>query len=230
MAYIVQNVSLADQRIQLGAEELIRGLDFGTNWGKVRIGMRVAVQANSSFTGLDFAVGVCQGNKGYTATDTVDAVGARTGAIANPMSVTWTYNANGYVSHNFVGPFVFRKVGSQIVSSTFGGSYAAYMAAQPNVNTVRTGYYVDITKSAGAITVSTWRPASAIPAQTDCSRYAHLVNMETENAISVAGQGYNTDGLVLSIGGSQAWDSLFVSWSRLMPVIEINDLTVLRYY
>lgn len=235
MAYIVQNLSLADQRIQLGAEEIVRAMEIGTNWTKIRIGMRLCFLGNATFNGGDFSVGVCQGDKGKTAVDTTDAVGIQCGSVTNPMSVIWTYSVNlptyAYFQHNYFGAHAFRKVGNQLTNSVAGGGSVAEFVATPFVNTNRCGYYVDITKSPGSLVIANWAAGSASPAMVDVSRYAHLVNMESENAISISGQAYNSNGIVLtSVGGNYAWDSVFVTWNRSMPVIEVNDLTVVRYY
>jgi hypothetical protein len=235
MAYIVQNLSLADQRIQLGAEEIVRAMEIGTNWTKIRIGMRLCMVGSATFAGGDLSVGVCQGNKGKTPVDTTDAVGIQCGAVTNPMSLTWTYSISlptyAYFQHNFAGAHAFRKVGNQLANSLVGGSYVSMFVATPFLNTNRCGFYVDITKSGSGLVISNWSANSASPVMADVSRYAHLVNMESENAISVSGQAYNANGITLTtVGGSFAWDSVFVTWNRSMPVIEINDLTVVRYY
>jgi hypothetical protein len=235
MAYIVQNLTLVDQRIQLGAEEIVRAMEIGTNWTKIRIGMRLCLPSSASFTGLDFSVGVCQGSKGKTPVDTVDAVGIQVGGNSNPMSLLWTYAVSlptyGYFTHNYSGAHAFRKVGNQLTNSVTGGGYVTYIVAPPFLNTNRSAYYVDITKSPGSLVISNWQPPSGNPVMADVSRYAHLVNMESENAITVSGQSYQANSIVLnSVGGSFAWGSVFLTWNRSMPVVEINDLTVLRYY
>lgn len=235
MAYIVQNLSLADQRIQLGAEEIVRAMEIGTNWTKIRIGMRLCVLSSAGFTGLDFSVGVCQGNKGKSPVDTTDAVGIQAGGVTNPMNLTWTYSISlptyAYITHNFSGAHAFRKVGNQLANSLVGGGTVTYIITAPFLNTNRSAYYVDITKSPGSLVISNWQPPSMNPVMTDVSRYAHLVNMESENAISISGQSYQANGITLtSVGGSFAWDSVFVNWNRSLPVVEINDLTVVRYY
>jgi hypothetical protein len=234
MAYIVQNLTLADQRIQLGAEEIVRAMEIGTNWTKIRIGMRLGLLGNATFSGADLSVGVCVGNKGKTPIDTTDAVGVQCGANANPMSLVWTYSLNyptyAYFSHNFTGANAFRKVGPAITNQV-GGGYVTYVVAPPFLNSNRTGYYVDIYKGVGSLTFASWAPSNATVVMIDVSRYSHLVNMESESAISVGGQSYNANSVVLnSVGGNFNWDSVFISWNRSIPVIEINDVTVVRFY
>lgn len=235
MPFIVFNQSLLDGRIQLGAEEIIRSMALGTTWMKLRLGVRLAVQAGAGTSGYsDLWMGLCQGPNGWTSSNTVDAVAMHPGSVYG-SGATLAYNASGYVATNNQ-VYIARKVGTAIVAGQFeaiGGNQSTFLVASPLVNTVRSAFYADFIKSAGNITITSWVPGTAAMGMLDVSRYQHLSNMENEAAPGVGGTTWISSGAqsTLAIPGSaQLWDTVLVSWSRSTPVIEIDDITVVRFY
>jgi hypothetical protein len=227
MAYIVQNLLAQDVRLQLGAEELIRPMNFGSQWMKVRIGVRFFVQGGSAFNGGSMYGGVCQGNKGYSAVDCTDVLVAAMGNVP-PPSQAWAWSGGLFTVNS--GVVVYRKVGAVHTSSGATGSYPVTLAAQPNTNILNCVYW-DFTKlTASTIKCSQWAPYST-SGSTNMTRYLHLASLENEAAPGPVTGYYENPVNSLNVSGSpMLWDNVFVGWTRTCPVLEIHDITVLRFY
>ena len=231
MPYIVQNLLAGDTRLQLGAEEITRPIGFGSQWTKIRIGVRMACLVGSTFAGPGFYCGVCVGSKGFKAIDCTDAVGAWLGTV-NPMDTqTYTYNAQGYTTAFGVGSAKFRKVGASITAvSNIAGSYNFSIVAYPLTNTNYSGFYLDILRLSPTLTrLSSWGQSSNA-AIYNLTRSQHLANMENEQTLTASGQALTPSGDENIATTNAAWDTVFVGWGRSVPVLEIRDLTVLRIY
>ena len=231
MPFISQNFLAGDTRLQLGAEEITRPLAFGSHWTKIRIGMRIAFLGGTSFTGGAFSGGVCLGSKGFSAVDCTDAVGAWMGTAANPYTQTWTYLANyGITTNTNPGITGFRKVGPAITSTATGGSYISF-CAYTITNTNYSAHYWDITRaSATTATVSVWNPGNTTYSNINVTLANHMTNMESENTVVAVASNYAQNFATGIVTTNAAWDNIFISWSRLIPVIEIRDLSVIRFY
>lgn len=227
MAYIVQNVFQSDLRLQLGAEEIVRAMNFGIQWTKVRIGVRFFVQGGSAFTGGSFYGGVCQGSKGYSAVDCTDVLCASFGSTGMP-TVGWGWSGGLFTVNS--GVYVVRKVGAVHTAAGSTGSYPVTLAAQPNTNILNCVYW-DFTKlTASTFKCSQWAPYST-SASTNMTRYLHLSSMENENQPGPPTTYYeNPVNSISASGSSMLWDHVFVGWTRTCPVLEIHDITVLRFY
>jgi hypothetical protein len=229
MAYIVQNLLVPDTRLQLGCEEILRTMNFGIQWTKVRLGIRFFVQGGSAFNGGSLYGGVCQGNKGYSAVDCTDVLAAWFGASSNMPSVGWIYGTNTFTVNSGVN-FV-RKVGAVWTANQATGSYPVTLAAQPATNVLNSVYW-DFTKlSASTVQCSQWAPYST-SASVNMTRYNHLASMENELSPGTFSSAYyqNTTPAMSVAGSSQLWDTVFVGWGRTCPNVEIHDITVLRFY
>ena len=242
MPYIVQNLTALDLRLQLGAEELIRPISFGSQWGRIRIGVRlVFLYGNSSpspqigFTGGTFYGGVCVGSAGFSSPNCVDAVGCWYGGTTTPATQPWFYTfaagAYGLVSTNSnPGVYYFRKTGSAITGTGAGGYL--YTVAHPYASTNYCGAYWDITRtSPTSTTLDHWCScASTAVAMANMTRANHISNMESEGTPTASGISYNHQGSTAITTTNAPWDTVFVGWQRSVPVIEIRDLMVLRFY
>lgn len=231
MAFIVFSQSLLDGRIQLGAEEITRPLAFGTNWNRIRIGIRWAFLTQGSI-GLwsDFLLGVCQGPKGFTSLNPLDVITTHPGYTGLGVA-QWSYSA-GVLNNSNTAFNAYKKIGptiSQIATSAQPTN--VYAPAFPLVNSVRSAYYIDITKYAGGVGFNMWAPATIATASSDLNRYLHLANMENDGTPSCPAGAFSLCYISNTpIVSNQLWDTVQLSWSRSMPVIEINDITVIRFY
>jgi len=235
MPFIIQGFG-SEQRVQLGADEIIRPMAWGTNWAKIRIGMRIAINTQQTFANAAFIVGVCQGNTaGWTSTSTTDAIGISQGNIfTNIYNTSWGYfSAFGGVNIGGTsGICCGRKVGANYTSNTAVNTASIYCAAQPLMGAARSIFLVDISKNFnGTISATTWGLDLSSVSQ-DCSRFWLLYQMENETAPKTpANSGLTSNGAAsLSVAGSLAWDNVFISWSRSVPIMEVCDVTVVRYY
>lgn len=233
MAYIVYNSSLLDSRIQLSAEEITRPIAFGTNWVKARVGVRLIIQATQSISNYgDLWIGLCQGPYGMLTNNTVDAVAAHPGAnLGASASMTWASGSVATTSNCYIA----RKVGASLVAgqgSNLFGNPSTYLVASPAVNTTRSAFYVDFVKSTSLMTMTLWAPTTTTAVSFDIPRYQHLANMENEGGPGYAGVSFNYNYAATSFAtaATQPWDTVCVSWTRTQPVIEIDDITVVRYY
>lgn len=137
-----------DKRISLtGSQPMVRVMNIGSDWTKLRIGMRLAV--NSSGLNLDgatqLALGVCAG----TASPYGDPV-STTHFIGWRRAVsTWTYNAGPPAYFSSSGGFnLIKKVGITVTSNP-GTEYAqAIISADP---TVMQGVVIQLMKFGGTM-------------------------------------------------------------------------------
>jgi hypothetical protein len=229
MAWIVQQFT-SDRGIQLGCEDLVRKLPWGTNWTKMRIGCRVATNGVNSIPDPNYApvprMGICTGSTAYIG-NTTDAVWWQ--PIAN-----WSANLLGSNPYQYYHPngsainnAFFQKVGDNVgyqVNKYSGGS----MIWSANPTGWRTGWFVDFVKSSSSVTNSSFYGPSNVQL-VDCTRGNFLASMEYETtpwnttAISV-----NTQ--TLPYRNFSDWDSVHLGWCRSSPTTVFFDLCVVRFY
>jgi len=225
-------------RLQLGREEVIRPLAMGTNWQKIRIGVRLCISDAFRGTGLGtpfgfgLGLGVCQGSTTSFLADTVtDWIGggalgqtaAPSGSLVFAASTPNTFALNGG------RPNALWKVGSTytftaedsaqqfFVGSGTGGAYAGQFMSQ---------MYLDITKGSPNYTIQLWYNSTAGAAQTNITNTAFLTNMEnqaTPTGMQPAGA------KSLAYIGAGLFDCLSIVNFKSWPNTEIDSLAVVRY-
>lgn len=227
MAFIVYDL---DRGVQLGAESLIRPFAFGTNWQKIRVGILCSV--NATIQTLDSSInaprlGICTGNKADLDPNPTDVIympffppSPSAWTIGGVSPVLWVYPAGG------TGTSASQKVGSttNIIGSVTTSAQALSLSPY-----VRCPMFVDITKGTvgnATITVGMWT-AQNTTAAIDRSSGEFLAAME---AASPA----NTDEDLISSGTlplrtAKDWDSMFVTWSRSIPTLNIYQMAVVRF-
>lgn len=225
MADLVQ--SLSDQRIQLGAEEIIRPMRFGSNWIKLRIGMRLSFNGIARLANGYFVVGVCQGSSassGFTAASPTDYWGVSFG----PGPTDFVYNLGSpqnYYFTNSGNPTLYHRLGTTSTNTNFGAA-SSYHSAAP----ARSIYMVTFTKTGGNIVAVPSNPAN-LSSVADATQ-AQLLNMMDDDAGSGWSAIYtNMNSWTLTLaqgGGGQAMDSVSIYWNHSTPTVEISDLCVVK--
>jgi hypothetical protein len=241
MAFIVQRLTLSN-RLQLAKEDMIRPLSFGTNWNSLRIAVLIQINHATSWqtaTGYPFlALGVCLGNSPIFAGDTtVDAFGwgaGNTGPTWTSGLVTWSATYNSFASPAGGGT-AFQKIGSSIVASNpvTGSGYTLQMGgmSSPGGTTYlnRTPIYLDITRGYPATpamnnyTLLCNAPYSNQGVDLDPGTFYDRLQTSTLTGTQIQ---YNS---TLTVTGNMLWDSVFFSWPRLTPTVEIVELAVVRW-
>jgi hypothetical protein len=232
MAFITETI-VGDHRIQLGSEDLVRQMGFGSNWQKIRIGMRLAVYDTiGDLSATSLVIGVCQGvSNAFTSVNCTDFIG---GCIPGPFdgAVTWTRTAGAPVSYVIANGYchAIKKTGAAFPSTGAGTAVqganpqARYFSAMPGSS--HTTVLCDITKGTTyGVVIGT---SSTIA---DVTRAAFLLQMENEatpavmNSMSLVSYGSS-----IAYSGAGLFDSVNIRWARSTPTIEISDLTVVRFY
>ena len=143
MAFIVDLFSTrTDKAIQIGNEEILRPLSIGTNWQKIRVGIRIGLYGPAQvITGCFIGFGVCTGNNGWKGNNVQEWIGAGFGNLIESSIYTYVIASPPYYTNGGISmPGVTRLNGVTTVRT--GASQTGYLAA--NVATTRTMYFVDI--------------------------------------------------------------------------------------
>ena len=227
MAAIVETV-VGDRTIQLGNEEFVRKMKIGMAWGKVRVGVRWALNGTGgNIANASFLIGLCSGTTNtFYSGNTTGYFGVH---FAQVYPSTWANNTTYYSTGASNGLAIYR-VGASTTNSALG--WGASQANIP-VNPLRGIWYADFEKSAsagglGSEGVTAWWQ-SAAQAATDHSQYEMWRGMETETAITGA---TNTNGKATTSypGDITTLDTVSIRWSHTTPTVEISDVMVTRFY
>lgn len=223
MAWITQNnvATYPDVGLQLGAEELVLPMPFGSDWTQMRIAIHYSILIQSAINqaAATLRFGVCCGNLGYSVSNT-------TGWLGSQISLT-SYNAGspGYWSTaNCYGVWKVNTSTAQDISA---------------VNTfclprwpVRGIHLFDIAKSPSELAATGHALALRYTA-------AASGNTDTTSATFIeAARNYTTPGAYFILAGSvgpvtdypgpTTFDTLSVVWNRCFPVLEVYELAVYR--
>lgn len=221
MAEIVETLA-ADRRLRLYNEDFARKLGIGTAWTKLRIGIRLSVQATSAANASRLAFGVCQGDTlTFKNVATTDFIG---GLFGGTVSNTYAFNAGPptYISTGAMGAI--NRIGNTntIVSP---GSATAVITATPSVRSL---LFVEIEKNFTNNKVLCYG-TNPTGAATDATLAQLMTYMEADvpsnNAII---QVFILSNIPYS--GAGLWDTLNISWNNAIQPIEISDIIVMRIY
>lgn len=204
----------SDRRLELGAAEAVRAPVYLDDWTTIRIGLQISMNAVASniVSTPVLAFGVCNGNTNVLAAATADhVVGIR------PNQATWTYNA-GPPSYFAVGSSAawqqFKKIGT-VVSTVNTPNIAKYIS---NTTTVRTGWFLEITKGSPNYTFRVAHPVSAAASQSDVTDTEFVTIMELSTLVDIGTVKTNYNSVVsTSLAVSEAdgvLDHIFVYWDR----------------
>lgn len=222
MAWLYQ-ANTSTKGIQMGNEEWSHRMSIGTNWTKLRIGVRIAVPTVQGFDGPvtgSFILGVTQGTqnvfKSPTCTEFMGFV------LGNVSTSSWSYGVNGtgYVFNP--RPVVINKL-EGVVTVRNTGSANYYISAN---NNVRTMAFVDITKnSATNYTIAPFLPGNTTQAVADNGLTNFIWSMESNttplncNTVVTGTFDYTGPGLM---------DSIYFGWERSVPPITLFDIAACR--
>jgi len=233
------------RRFQMGREEILHPLPFGTNWVSLRIGIRYSINDSARSTS-----GYAGGNWGYclylgvqegittrflddTVTDWIG--GGNIGNTAQPNGNFNSYTAGspGYYQNGAGGrPNALWK---RTTTHTFGSesSVSVYFTGSGENGAVSglgpqyfCGSYVDITKGSPNYTISPYYCNSAANAQANLTETAFLANMESGATPTFTA---SAAGKTIAYTGSGLFDTLSVVCTRYWPSTEIGSLAVVRY-
>lgn len=206
-------------------------MPWGTNWNKLRVGCRVAVNGYSTIPATSLPsgnvplVGVCTGPESWASSVCVDAL-AWEGLNADNAAYSGTppnvfYDKAGG-SHNGCAR---QKIGT---GDNYLGTYTTVRFCwSANPTALRTPLFLDVTKaSATQATVTVWC-ANNTQVLSDCSRSQFLATIENENAPSNMTSYTQTYTLVRQV---KDWDSVFFYWGHAVPTAVFYDMTAVRFY
>jgi hypothetical protein len=223
MAFIVDLYSTrTDKAIQIGNEEILRPMSIGTNWQKIRIGIRLGIFGPAAnITGCFIGYGVCTGNNGWKGNNIQEWVGGGFGNLIEASVYTYVIATPPYYTSGGVSQPGLTRINGVTTVRT-GSSTTNYLPA--NALTTRTAFYVDITKGT-PYSVTTYNPGSIANAQTDFTQSLFLQGMETDgtptNQVSNGSGTWTHPGLGLM-------DTVSVHWNRSAPALNIFDIAVAR--
>ncbi len=238
MAFIVEQYT-GDQGIQIGVEDVIRPFSFGTNWQKVRIGCRIALNGTGSLGDASLygvassggpRLGVCTGSLGPLASSTTDAVFGVCWAsfdvvIAGVAPLTYYRLSSGSALNLFRA---FQRVNT--TTTTFGGSSLTTPAISANPTALRTNYFIDFTKGTvgnSTIAMTLWY-MTTVNVVSDRTQGDFLAAMENEASPSLM-TAYTLSSPTLPIRFVKDWNSLLVGWNRSTPTACVYDICAVRF-
>lgn len=238
MAFIVEQYT-GDQGIQIGVEDVIRPFSFGTNWQKVRVGCRIALNGSGSLGDASLygvaasggpRIGVCTGSLGALASSATDVV---YGACWANFDITIGGTAPlRYYRYNSVSAFNFFRCFQRVntTTTTFGSSSLATPAISANPTALRTNYFIDFTKGTignSTIAMTLWYMTTA-NVVSDRTQGDFLAAMENESAPALM-SAYTLSSPTLPIRFVKDWDSMLVGWNRSTPTACVYDICVVRF-
>ena len=237
MAYVVQRLTL--NRLQLAREELIRALPFGSQWNYLRLAALVQVSSAATFTmevGKPlFAFGVCNGTSTpiLMGDTTLDAIGAGPGATWAGGTAVWQTSGSGYnIVNNVSGTTAFQKIGSTSTTATGAGgnTYLGGLTQAGSTIAVRTPLWLDIIKSTpvsfypNPYSFTFYTPGSTA-ASVDVDPGTFFDRLQTQTLTNMTA----LTAASLTVAGSMSHNSVFFTWPRFSPTIDICELAVVRF-
>ena len=210
-----------DRTIQLANEEYVRTFSIGTNWQKIRIGIRFCFPSTGNCANTEFYFGVCQGTTNtFLSSNTTDWMGITVGTPYG--NAVWNYNVGRYFSPGGGNYAPLKRVGNtNTVITSLGGSPA--ITANPAVHNTM---FLDVLKGSPNYVLTFWM-CNAAQSAVDISRplWAYYMPYETSTP-NVSGSG----ALNVAYSGSGLFDTLSIRWNKIVPVMFIYDVGVCRFY
>ena len=221
MANLIQRTN--DVVIHLFNEQIGRAISIGSNWNRLRIGLRMSISGSGDFY-PDWAIGVCSGTASMAAaSQSLNFAGVKTVYRLNgPFLVdntTYWSNQNGSLINAAV------KTGSFFTSASNSGfSTNTYFAKTPTRNM----FIVDIEKHATNYSMSLFFPVNATGGTTDASLQALTASLLMPT-MSYSNYGVSSTTQAASeVGG--ALDVINIMWRNAGSRLEISDLFWVKLY
>jgi len=231
MAFIVEQYT-GDRGIQLGCENLIRAMPWGTNWNKIRIGCRVAVNGYATITGTSNTIdqtphlGFSQGAKGHLSNDCVDTLFMSSLSVGQQAIYSGTPPATYYyVNGAAINYGMYQRVGSTNSQISYAGGQVTFSA---NPTALRSLWYLQIEKLLTTqLNVTAWVP-SASQILINSTRGDYLKGLENEvGPANTTAINFNTSAMTPS---TRAYDHVYLGWSHAIPTACFYDFSVVRFY
>lgn len=234
MAYITEQF-VGDRSVQLGCEDFVRPMPWGTNWTKIRIGIRLATNGYATIGGWSGCapfprIGVCTGSQATWAGTSTDCM------VWTALTWNGTGNYSGSAPNNYyfftggsTNVAMFQKVGSAF--NYLASYWSASVCWSANPTALRSCWFLDIYKPSNAfnnITATVYLPNST-QVLVDCTRSNYLAMLENETApANLTGTGGANYGTMSRT--NKDWDSVFVAGMRAVPTTEFFDISLVRFY
>lgn len=216
-----------DKRISMSNSQFARGLAIGTNWNKIRIGLRISMtDTGANIAGSPvFAVGLCSGTTnifGDASCDNFVGILPASGSVfqrqAGSSDPRYLTNPGSFVTA--------RKVGSTLTRGTDIIKDAGEAVITCDVANKRVVFAVEIEKGSPNYTVNIF--ARANNAITDVSYSDFYATMATVGNCALVNHAYGTARTVACSEVAGSFNAVNISWDVVSPVIEISDLTITR--
>jgi hypothetical protein len=216
-----------DVRAYLAGNTLRRTLSIGSNWTRLRIGIRFSYEdTGATLTGTPrFVLGLCSGtanpwNNG--ASTTLNFIGVR------QVNASVTRNIVGDSTH-FAGALQpFKRLG---ITSTTGTTFTNAWVGSAQPATRRNLLFLDILKGSPNYTLHGFYRDSTVGADVTRAKFIEQVEVVS----SVVSNHSWTDGGPLGAGKTLAFDEVAgaldtvnIAWDRSAPKIYISDLAIVR--
>lgn len=223
MAFIVEHF-VGDRGIQIGYEDVIRPTTFGTDWTRVRVGVRYALYGTQSLVPTSINLGLCVGNQAVLSNITTSAIWARSYGNATLMTYAGTTPNFYYDTTAAFTGFLLERIGS--TTSTLGNPGQSRTAWSASPTALRSILMFDVTKGAAASVTLNFYYQTNAQVVTDWTRLAFLAamaNSGTPTGTTVMNQAVNVTRT------QKDWNSMFIGWSRSTPALCVYDMAVARY-
>lgn len=225
MAWLFQARS-DTKAIQLGNEEWGHTLAIGTNFTKIRIGMRISCPAIQSFDGnlpIAFVLGMTQGTAAmFKSPQCTEFLGL---VLGNSTTPTWTYSASPGPNVTNPRPNFASKVGAVLTTHT-GLSANYYVSANP---AVRTMAFIDFTKNGGSSwTIAAWMPGNTTQGSTDNTFAQWAAAME--NNTTPSSNVNSIFSTTVTHTGANLLDTVYFSWNKCFPPFNIYEIGAVRVW
>lgn len=220
--------AVEDKRIVVSNSQWARPLPMGSNWTKIRFGLRWHIRdSGANLAGTPrMALGFCNGSTNlFGDATTTNFVGLRTN------ETTWTRtSANRYLVNGSTWQLT-KKVNTTITTGL--GLWTTTQwgiglgAAVPSAD--RTVFFFDLTKGSPNYTFDgfSWQNTGAAPA--DVSKATFLEQMEVAGTPSIPGHAMSNVTQTLAVDESAGvFDHCTFFWDRTTPEMEICDIAIAR--
>lgn len=230
MAFIVEEY-VSDRAVQIGREQVFRKFSFGTNWQRIRIGIRAAMDAPAGtlipgyFNGP--VLGICTGAMGPLTGSPVDCIfdnywGGNSMTLAGAApNLYYDLGSSGWTHVSY------QRVNSSQGNSAGLGFGRTCISANPSA--LRSFFAFDITKGAiGAVSyTANWYYQINTQATVDFTRSAFLAAMTTDG--TPANTTNTSQAAYCGLRTVKDWDTMMFAGWRNTPALTVFDMAVVRY-
>jgi hypothetical protein len=206
--------NVVDQRASLGNDQVIRLTDVGDSWTKIRLAVRITINASTSITGTPmFYFGMCDGADGAGSQVTINFVGLVS------IDAVWNYSSLGV-------PSVVQSQ-SQACKRSFGVNTLVGASTNLTITTDPVNYRsflavtIDRTDPANT-TVEMIAPFNVLSGVYDVSLAAFFEQLKSETVVTLTDYGRTVFTGTLDMTAANL-DSVNLSFNKTPNRIEICD-------